>query len=98
MTKKRNQIQCKGASDKINQHPENFNFKTLAEKWPSSIVARSEIREFTGGLISPKTWANAECSGEGPKSFRFGKKRFAHVDDIIQWMNARQNRSASDEK
>ena len=30
-------------------------FTKMAEKWPSALVARTEIKKFTGGLIAPAT-------------------------------------------
>lgn len=77
-------------SKKNRSYPEDCFFKSLAEKWPSTIVARSEMKEFSGGLISPKTLANAQCKGIAPRSYRFGKKCYYHVEDLITWMSERQ--------
>jgi len=71
-------------------YPDAYDFKSLAEKWPSTVVARSEIKKFSGGLISAKTLANAQWKGVAPRSYQFGKKVFYHVDDLIQWMSERQ--------
>jgi len=40
--------------------------EALKAKWPSVIVARSEFGNFSGGLVSPKTCANADALGTGP--------------------------------
>lgn len=37
----------------------------LLLRWPSSIVCRSEIVEFSGGLLSPRTLANLDSKKEG---------------------------------
>lgn len=37
-----------------------MDLKQLKEKWPSSVVSRTEIRKFTGGLISEKYIANLD--------------------------------------
>ena len=67
-----------------------YDFKRLKEKWPSQVVARSDVRNFTGGIVSPKSLANAESLGTGPRSHRYGKKAFYDVDDLIEWLQARQ--------
>ena len=67
-----------------------YDFKRLAEKWPSQVVARSEVRLFTGGIISSKSLANAESLGTGPQSHRYGKKVFYDIDDLVTWLQARQ--------
>ena len=90
MEKKRVKTTCTVISKRGKLNPEAFDFKSLAEKWPSSIVARSEIKKFSGGLISAKTLANAQWKGVAPRSYQFGKKVFYHVDDLIQWMSERQ--------
>jgi|GEM_PF-2568137 len=90
MPKKKIETTCKSVSKKSRSYSVAFDFKSLAEKWPSIVVARSEIKKFSGGLISPKTLANAQCKGIGPRSYRFGKKVFYHVDDLIKWMSELQ--------
>lgn len=49
--------------------------KEMVDRWPSNIVCRSEVSAFTGGLISAKTLANADCRGKGPTPrLRYGGK------------------------
>jgi len=66
-----------------------FDFKSLKEKWPSSIVAREEIKNFTGGAISEKYMANLDSQQQGPESFRLGHKRVYPVDSLINWLEKR---------
>lgn len=61
----------------------------LADKWPSSIVARQKIGEFTGGLISEKTVANMDCLGQGPPRVRIGRKIGYPVPSLISWLESR---------
>lgn len=61
----------------------------LADKWPSSIVARSEVRNFTGGLISEKYLANLDSLGEGPPSIKIGRKRAYPVVPFVAWLEGR---------
>lgn len=62
-------------------------FKQMAEKWPSVMVARTEISKFTGGLITTGYLANLDNRGLGPATrVRMGKKVVYRVDDFINWM------------
>ena len=40
-------------------------YAQMVARWPSSIVARTEIKKFTGGAISPKTLANKDSNARG---------------------------------
>lgn len=67
-------------------------FRSMAEKWPSSVVARSEIKKFTGGIISEKYLANLSSAGLGPLGrIRVGKKVAYPVADLIAWLEARSS-------
>lgn len=62
-------------------------YAQMAAKWPSTIVARSEIKKFTGGAISPKTLANKDSKGIGPSGqFLMGQKVCYKVSDLIEWL------------
>jgi len=37
----------------------------MAEAWPSPVVARKAVREFTGGTASGKSLANEDSRGTG---------------------------------
>ena len=64
--------------------------KTLADKWPSSIVARTEISVFTGGLLSEKYLANLDSAGKGPEGrVRIGRKICYPVSELIRWLESR---------
>lgn len=66
------------------------NFEKLKSKWGSAIVARSQIREFTGGAISPGTMANADSQGAGPEGrFQIGRKTVYPVDALLEWLRER---------
>lgn len=65
-------------------------FTEMATKWSSSVVARAEVKKFTGGGISPKTIANADSEGKGPKDrFLMGRRICYPVSSLIDWL--RQN-------
>jgi hypothetical protein len=68
----------------------NYIFKNMVSKWPSSIVARSEIEAFTGGLISKRYCANLDCLGLGPEGrIRVGRKIAYPVESVIRFLEAR---------
>jgi len=70
-----------------------YNFRELAERWPSAIVARHEVERFTGGLISGRSMANLDCLGEGPPRSKMGRKVFYRVEDLVRWLQARAEAS-----
>lgn len=39
----------------------------MAAAWPSPVVARKKVGEFSGGILSAKTLANLDCRKEGPE-------------------------------
>jgi len=84
---------------KQHTHPQDdtidlsIHFKRLAEKWPSTFVARDRISEFTGGLVSPGRIANLDSQGEGPPNrFRVGRKVCYPVSGLTEWLQARAQR------
>ena len=66
----------------------------MASKWQSNVVARAEVKKFTGGGISPKTIANADSEGKGPEGrFLIGRRVCYPVPALINWL--RQNTKES---
>ena len=64
--------------------------ESLANKWPSTIVCRTEIKKFSGGLMSEKYLANLDSQGKGPKGrFRSGRKICYPVNDVLTWLETR---------
>lgn len=64
----------------------------LKDKWPSSIVARRRVKEFTGGLISEKYMANLDSQGQGPARVRIGRQVAYPVDGFVLWLENRTNK------
>jgi len=63
---------------------------SMADKWPSPLVARTEIPAFTGGLLSEKYCANLDAAGLGcPGRFRIGRKVVYPVSEFIKWLESR---------
>ena len=52
-----------------------FSLSTMAAKWPSAFVARSEVERFSGGIVKPSYLANLDCLGKGPAGrIRIGRR------------------------
>lgn len=65
-------------------------FQSLAERWPSAWVARTEISPFTGGVISERYLANLDSAGRGPAGrIRIGRKIAYPVTEVIRWLESR---------
>ena len=62
----------------------------LAEKWPSGIVPRKSVREFTGGLYSPGYMGNMDSLGIGPEgAFCIGRQKVYPKYPFVDWLIAR---------
>lgn len=73
-----------------NQIDLSIHFQRMAERWPSSLVARDRISDFTGGLISPGRMANLDSQGAGPRNrIRVGRKVAYPVTDLVEWLTQR---------
>lgn len=67
-------------------HPD---LSSLAGKWPSTIVARNKIEDFTGGGMKPGYMANLDSKGIGPPSIRIGRKIVYPVQTLLSWLESR---------
>ena len=66
-----------------------FDFQSFKENWKAPVVSRSQVGEFSGGLLHPRSLANLDCLGEGPERIRFGKKIAYPTDALVEWMKVR---------
>lgn len=65
-------------------------FQGMADRWPSSVVARTEIERFTGGVIREKYLANLDSQGRGPAGrVRVGRKIVYSVTEVVKWLEGR---------
>lgn len=65
-------------------------FRDMAEKWPSTWVARTEVENFTGGLLSEKYLGNLDSAGKGPAGrVRCGRKVVYPVAELVAWLESR---------
>jgi hypothetical protein len=66
------------------------DLKSLADKWPSTLVARTEIKRFTGGILNEKTMANLDSLQLGPEGrIRIGRKICYPIESLIAWLEDR---------
>ena len=73
--------------------PNDF-FDELGRKWPSAIVARERLSDFTGGLMSSKYMANLDCRGEGPPRIKIGHKVAYPTNSLIDWLRERAEQNS----
>ena len=67
-------------------------FDQMADKWPSAVVARTEIANFTGGMVSSKYAANLDSLDVFCKDrVRMGRKVGYPVQSLVDWMRGRSN-------
>jgi hypothetical protein len=66
------------------------DLSSLAEKWPSSHVARKNISKFSGGMISAGYISNLDSQGQGPSGrIKVGRQIVYEVGLLISWLEAR---------
>jgi hypothetical protein len=67
-----------------------IDLSKLEDKWPSAVVARSKVGEFSGGLINPGTLANLDSQGEGPEGrFYVGRCAAYPARSLRLWLERR---------
>lgn len=60
------------------------------------IVLRHKVAEYTGGAVQPKTLANHDSAGTGPKKRYLINRHVAyHRDDFLDWLIPRIKRCPS---
>ena len=65
-------------------------FQGMIERWPSTVVFRTESEKFTGGGVSEKYLANLDSQGKGPAGrIRVGRKVAYPVTEFVKWLESR---------
>lgn len=75
-----------------NETTEKSFWQKQAELWRQNGkagVARSEIKIFTCGTMSPKYLANISCQGLGPPAIRQGREVIHPLETLVPWLEAR---------
>ena len=74
----------------VNFDQVSATLEDLRSKWPSTLVPRERIYEFSGGLINPRTMANLDSRGDGPEGrMRIGRKVVYPLDSVLDWIKDR---------
>ncbi|MDY0185566.1 MAG: hypothetical protein RBR43_06785 [Desulfuromonadaceae bacterium] len=69
-------------------------FHQLTDHWPSPLVAASQVKRFSGGIVSGKTLANLKSLGKPvPDSVKIGSRRAYVAESLAGWL---RNRSKSE--
>lgn len=63
-------------------------FDKMADNWPSEIVARRKVEEFTGGMICGKTIANYEGKKDGPVKIKIGRMVGYPKTQFVEWLKS----------
>jgi hypothetical protein len=66
-------------------------FDEMAERWPSAVVARTEIGKFTGGMLSAKYMANLDSLGIGPGRVTIGRRVGYPTRQCSEWLRRRSS-------
>jgi len=61
-------------------------FEEMADKWPSSVVARAELAKFTGGILHPRSQANLDSLGQGCEMVKIGRIVAYPVKSLVEWL------------
>lgn len=69
---------------------DRIDFQAMAARWHSTVVARSKVGEFTGGIYAPRTLANLDSKGTGPRDrVMVGGKIAYPIDAMIEFLENR---------
>ena len=59
---------------------------TLTSALPP-VIARKEVSRFLGGIVAPKTLANADDAGDGPEvAYKVGRSVAYRTDSLVAWL------------
>ena len=61
-------------------------YDKMVEAWKAPVVARKDIRRFSGGAICGKTVANLNSKGLGPEYIKFRGRACYETDKLTSWM------------
>lgn len=75
--------------EKENPSRKNVDLSFLKVRWPSSIVARSQVVNFTGGSLSENVMRRLDQQGAGPTRLKIGNRVVYPIDDFIKWLEKR---------
>ena len=69
-------------------------FQEMVQAWGSPVVPRQKVGEFSGGLLNPRTMANLDSLGIGPKSKRrVGSRVVYRTKELAEWLEERSSKN-----
>jgi hypothetical protein len=75
------------------------SIEAMAARWPSPVVARKAIKEFSGGILSAKTMANMDSLGTGPEGrFLMMNQTCYPVESLVAWLKSKSANSWAERK
>ncbi|MBU1054847.1 MAG: hypothetical protein KKC46_13625 [Proteobacteria bacterium] len=70
----------------------DFDFDKLLKNWPSLLVPRNKLSEFSGGILNPKTVKTLDSSGRGiPGRFRCGRLIVYPSKNVVKFLKDRSS-------
>ena len=67
-------------------------FSEMVERWPSALVARTKVGEFSCGVLTGKYMANLESLGLSPERVKIGGRVAYPTRPLAQWMRDRAHK------
>ena len=70
-------------------------FQEMGERWPSAVVARTEIEKFSGGMLSRKYMANLDSLKLGCERITCGRKvayPLGGPNGLVSWLRKRASK------
>ena len=64
-------------------------FDEMVKAWPAPVVSRNDVGAFSGGLLQPRTLANADSLGQGPSRTYYGRKVAYSTKELAAWMRSK---------
>lgn len=73
-------------AQQINLSPEQEFSELLLANLPP-VIARCSVEQALGGIVTPKTLANADSAGLGPAgAYQFGRKVVYPAQTLVDWL------------
>lgn len=67
--------------------PEQQEFADLISGGLPPVVARKNVEQFLGGIVTTKTLANADSKGEGPAvAYAVGRSIVYRREALVDWL------------
>jgi hypothetical protein len=71
-------------------------YREMVRNWEKPIVQRSEIKDFSFGLLnSPGYLANLDSKNLGPRKESFGSKVYYRKEDLAFWLQKRNQETSN---